>query len=74
MAHRREHLISLTAGLFGHHEDWNCIFSSCIIICGNGWAIESIVVGLLEQDIAVAATLNYIVRHLAQRRNSPFVR
>lgn len=48
MAHRREHLISLTAGLFGHHEDWNCIFSSCIIICGNGWAIESIVVGLLE--------------------------
>lgn len=47
-AHRREHLIYLTAGLFGHHEDWKCIFSSCIIIYGNAWAIELIAVGLLE--------------------------
>jgi len=47
-AHHREHLISLTAGLFGHHEDWKCIFSFCIIIYGNDWAIESTAVGLLE--------------------------
>lgn len=48
MAHRREHSISLTIGLFGHHKDWKCVFSFCVIIYGNDWAIEVIVMGLLK--------------------------